>query len=351
MTRQLQGSWMAHFWKLVSILLVSFPISTHAGVFDLLTKSNNKPIVLDEKSDFRSVLAQSARENNPQFNPRNELIERIGISAFQIHFVTDSSLSQTKKNIGSGREARASVEYKLEAPSPEIYQVITDQLLEQFQSELRSRGYEIIPAEELQLDADFAKRLSSTENIKNREAGFFTKNGAIVVNARGTADTFGIMQGATEMHLAERFGKGSAMLKVRLQINFASLEEMGFLERAVAAADAGISHKVGLTLDTTPDSASPSQISMATSSGLWPRPLMLPIYMNQAIAKKLTKLNESNTEAAIGFLMSLSGGSSRGSRYVVTPADDYQQQLEDGLKLVMKVLAESVPVRQAATKP
>ena len=49
--------------------------------------------------------------------------------------------------------------------------------------------------------------------------------------------------------------------------------------------------------------------------------------------------------------MSLSGGSSRGSRYVVTPADDYQQQLEDGLKLVMKVLAESVPVRQAATKP
>ena len=26
-------------------------------VFDLLTKSNNKPIVLDEKSDFRSVLS------------------------------------------------------------------------------------------------------------------------------------------------------------------------------------------------------------------------------------------------------------------------------------------------------
>ena len=154
--------------------------------------------------------------------------------------------------------------------------MITDQLFEQFQSELRSRGYEIIPAEELQLDADFAKRLSSTENIKTAKQDSSPRMVRLLSTLEVQLTHSGIMQGATEMHLAERFGKGSAMLKVRP-------DQFRITEDGLSGARRGgcrrghFAHKAGLTLDTTPDSASPSQISMATSSGLWPRPLMLPI--------------------------------------------------------------------------
>lgn len=315
----------------------------HAGILDYLTKSNDKPIVLDASSDMKKTMALAIKESDPIFKTRGDKITKIGISAFQVRFITDSSLSQTKKNIGSGNEVRAAVQYKLEVPPLEVYQRVTDQMRAQLEEEIRARGYEIIPAEKLAEDSGFAQKVSSTPNVSNNEAGFFSKTGEIVVHAKGTADTFGIMQGANEMRLAERFGSGAAMLKVSLLVNFASMEEMGFVDRALAGADAGIKHKVGLSIDAIPASNSPSHLALGTPLGVWPMPIRSKIYLNNPIAKNVEKLNESTSEAAIGFLKSLAGGTSSGTRYLVTPADDYEAQLTSGLGLSMKLLSESLP--------
>ncbi len=323
-------------------LLLGVWTSSHAGILDML-KGSDKPIVLERTSDMKKTMALAIKESDPVFKVRGDKITKIGISAFQVKFITDSSLSQTRKNIGSGNEVRAAVQYKLEVPPIEVYQRITDQMRAQLETELRDRGYEIIAAEKLMENAEFGPKIRNTPSLTSSEAGFFSKTGEITVHATGTADTFGIMQGAAEMHLAESFGSGTAMLKVKLVVNFASMEEMGFTDRALAGADAGIKHKVGLSIEADSASNSPSNLALGTPLGLWPMPIRSRIFMNNPIAKKVDKLNESTSEAAIGFLKSLAGGTSQGTRYLVTPADDYEAQMSEGLKLVMSLCAETLP--------
>lgn len=336
----MQKKWLQT--TLVGFLLVSTWTNAHAGILDML-KAKDKPIVLERDSDMRKTMALAIKESDPIFHVRGDKITKVGISAFQVKFITDSSLSQTRKNIGSGNEVRAAVQYKLELPPIEVYQRITDLMRTQLENELRERGYEIISTEKLVEDTDFAAKVRNTPSLTNSEPGFFSKSGEITVHASGTADTFGIMQGAAEMHLAEKFGSGAAMLKVKLVVNFASMEEMGFVDRALAGADAGIKHKVGLSIEADSASNSPSHLALGTPLGVWPMPIRSRIFMTNPIAKQVEKLNESTSEAAIGFLKSLAGGSSHGTRYLVTPADDYEAQMSEGLKLVMSLFAETLP--------
>lgn len=330
----------------VSILLfLSGQTPVAAGLFGDLLKPADKPVVLDEKSDPKQILASAVKEKDPALSIRGDRLKRVGISALQITFVTDSSLSQTKKRIGIGTsgEARANVNYKLEAPSPAVYQAVVDRMRVDLEKAIAARGYEVISPDALMADSEFAAKVANTPQARSNDPGFFSGRGDIIVNAKGTADTFGVMQGVAEMKLAERLGAGVGLIKVQLQVNFAALEEMGFADRALSGADAGVKHKIGLSVDSNGQSNSPSQLTLSTSLGGWPRPLLSTIYLPNPIAKDVKQLGESKTDAAIGFLKSLAGGSSTGASYVVTPADDYAEQLGGGLSLVAKVLAEALP--------
>ena len=108
---------------LVIGLVLGLQLPANAALFGDLLKTEEKPIVLDEKSDPRQVLVSAAKDKEPALSVRGDKIKRIGVSALQVTFVTDSSLSQTKKRVGLGAtgEARANVNYKLEAPAPSVY--------------------------------------------------------------------------------------------------------------------------------------------------------------------------------------------------------------------------------------
>ena len=92
-------------------LLLGVWTSSHAGILDML-KGSDKPIVLERTSDMKKTMALAIKESDPVFKVRGDKITKIGISAFQVKFITDSSLSQTRKNIGSGNEVRAAVQFR-----------------------------------------------------------------------------------------------------------------------------------------------------------------------------------------------------------------------------------------------
>lgn len=321
----------------------------HAGLLDLL-KPAEKPLVLTAQSDFTAAMTQAAQAPAPQLKIRGEAPPRLGISSFEVRYITDNSVSQTRRSIGIGatREARASVQYQLEAPGPEVYQALTDGMLAELREQLVARGYQMLSAEEMQADTDYAARLAATPRATQREPGFLSKTGEVLTFGSGTAEAGSLMMGMADIRRAERMGNDVGFIKVILVVDFASLQEMGLGERIGSGADAGVKAHLGLAIAAEPASNSPSQLHLFTSLGGMPLPLRSTVYLEQPIAKAVTALGESSSEAAIGFLKALAGGSSRGARYRVTPADDYAEQMAAGLKLVARMLAESLPMRASA---
>ncbi len=341
---------LAH-WKLLGLLALSASLCApaHAGLLDLL-KPAEKPLVLTAQSDFTAAMTQAAQSPAPQLKIRGEAPPRLGISSFEVRYITDNSVSQTRRSIGVGptREARASVQYQLEAPGPEVYQALTDGMLAQLREQLAARGYQLLSTEEMQADADFAAKLAATPRATQREPGFFARSGEVLTFGSGTIEASGVMMGMSDIRRAERMGNDIGFIKVILVVDFASLQEMGLGERISSGADAGVKAKVGLAIAAEPASNSPSQLHLFTSLGGMPLPLRSTIYLEQPIAKSITAVSESSGEAAIGFLKALAGGSSRGARYRVTPADDYAEQMAAGLQLVARMLAEALPMRASA---
>lgn len=318
----------------------------HAGLLDLV-RGSDPPLVVQDDSDLTAALQRALDEKNVTVSPR-ESVRRVGISAFEVRFVTDSSLTQTKRRMGLGTtgDSRASVAYQLQAPSPEVYQALTDQLRDAMEKAIAERGYEVVGAATLGQDADFAAKVAATPAAAKADPSFFSRTGAIVVHATGTADTFGFMGDATEMHLSGRLGPDVALLKIRLVVNFASMEEMGFAERAANGGGAGIEHQVGLTVDGTHESDELSRLVMVTPSGGWPRTFRRTVQLPDPIAKEVKKADIGNGERALGVLRTLMGSSGSSVKYVVTPADDYAARLQAGLTRVVRMMAVSLaPVR------
>ncbi|MDM4767637.1 hypothetical protein [Pelomonas sp. SE-A7] len=334
---------------LLTLALAIGSTPAHAGLFDLL-KPTEKPLVLTEQSDFAAAMSQTAQKPVPQLTLRDKTPPRLGISSFEVRYITDNSVSQTKRSIGIGqtREARASVQYQLEAPGPDVYQALTDGMQAQLRELLTARGYQLLSNEEMLADAEFAAQVAATPRAAQREPGFFSKSGEVLTFGSGTVDGGRFMMGMSDIKRAERLGPDVGFLKIILVVDFASLQEMGLGERISAGADAGVKAKVGLAIATEPAGNSPSQLHMFTSLGGVPVPLMRTIYLEQPIAKSVTAMGESTSEAAIGFLKALAGGGSKGARYKVTPADDYAEQMAAGLKLVARMLAEALPMRASA---
>lgn len=127
----------------VSILLfLCSQLPVAVGLLGDLLKPADKPVVLDDKSDLKQILASVVKEKAPALSIRGDRLKRVGVSALGITFVTDSSRSQTKKRIGIGTsgEARANVNYKLEAPSPAFYQAIVNRMRVDLEKAVAARG-------------------------------------------------------------------------------------------------------------------------------------------------------------------------------------------------------------------
>ena len=143
-------------------------------------------------------------------------------------------------------------------------------------------------------------------NVSNNEAGFFSKTGEIVVHAKGTADTFWHYARRERCVWPERFGQRRCHAKSQPVDQLASMEKWASSIVHWREQMKFSKHKVKTSID-----AIPPQIAQATSAGhhsVYGLCRYSKIYLNNPIAKNVEKLNESTSEAAIGFLKSAHGG-------------------------------------------
>lgn len=315
------------------------------GLFDKITGGDKpKTLVLEDGSDLPAQLVEALNDGNPfaRVSIAEQKLRRVAISGFQIKFLTNTAQSSVRKNLGGG-DSRAAVAYRLEGVTPEQMQALTDQARQALEQQLQARGYELVSAEELLADPDFARLASEAAQARVSDPNLLSTAGLVTVNAKGAADLFGVMGMTRVMGLSERLN--ALMLNVKLVLNFASLEEMGWLDRAKAGADSGVSHQVRLSIDTRQNgSGEESGLWIVSSRGLQnPYPLRRKVYLPSAFAKEVRKLESSKTEAALGFLASLAGGGSVSASYLVVAADDYAERVAHDLGLVDRLLAEALP--------
>lgn len=323
------------------------PLSAQAGLFQALTGGDKgKTIVLEEGGDMSAALVDAVNDGNPfaKVSIGDQALRKVAISAFQVKFVTDSAVSQTKaSSFGSTSTSRTSVAYRLEGPTPEQLQAITERAREQFAQLLVQRGYELLPPETLLADADFAALAARAGEAQVNSAGLLSSSGVVVTQARGTADLFGVMGMTKVMGLSDKLQ--ALMLNVKLVVNFASLEEMGWADRVTKGAASGVNHEVRLSIDTQQD-------GQGESSGLWivtgaglknPYPFRRKVYLPSPFAKEVRKLEKSGGEVALGVLSTLLGNSSQSSSYLVVAAEDYPERVAHDLELVDRMMAEALP--------
>jgi hypothetical protein len=346
MTAGRAPAWAA---ALAVCLLAGAAGPANAGLLGALTGGDKpKTLVLEEGSDMAAALVEAVNDGNPfaKVSIGDQTLRKVAISAFQVKYVTDSSVAQTKSSsFGSSSTSRSAVAYKLEGPTPEQLQAITEQARERFVQLLAERGYEVLPPEALLADASFAALAGDGAGAQVKGAGLLSADGVVVTRARGTADLFGIMGMTKVMGLSDRLQ--ALMLNVKLVVNFASLEEMGWADRVAKGAASGVTHEVRLSVDTRQTNGGGGE-----ESGLWvvtgagvknPYPLRRKVYLPSPFAKEVRKLEKSTGEVAFGVLSSLMGNSAQSSSYLVVAADDYPERVAHDLGLVDQMLAEALP--------
>lgn len=316
--------------------LVFTPAARAGGLLQSLLKGSDKPLVLDASTDLPATVKLAFQKPSSLDEVRGTPPARLAVSAFQIRFVTDSGFTSRRGN------ASSSVDYQLEVPPLELFQRVADTMRGQLEAALKQRGYTLLPADALLADAEFARGVAETPKAVEQGPSLLTRNGTIEVNATGGADTFGVMQGAAEMKLAERLGGDVALVKVQLKLDFASLQEMGLVE---AAGGSGVKSQVGLSLFSEGQGFSSNGVTVVTPAGAVPNSLMKPVYLTQPIAKSVEKMAQSTSQAVTGFLSSLAGGQAGANRYKVVPADDYEAQLVGAGGQIARLLAATFPAR------
>ncbi len=318
-----------------------------AGLLGALTGGDKpKTIVLEDGSDMGAALVEALNDGNPfaKVGVGEQSLRKVAISAFQVKYVTDSAVAQSKaSSFGSSNTSRTAVAYKLEGPTPEQLQAVTERARERLAQLLAERGYEVLPPEALLADANFAALADAAAAAQVKTTGLLGADGAVVTHAKGTADLFGIMGMTKVMGLSDRLQ--ALMLNVKLVVNFASLEEMGWMDRVAKGAASGVSHEVRLSIDTRQGGGGEeSGLWVVTGAGLKnPYPLRRKVYLPSPFAKEVRKLEKSTGEVAFGVLSSLMGNSAQSSSYLVVAADDYPERVGHDLGLVDQMLAEALP--------
>lgn len=316
-----------------------------AGLLGALTGGDKpKTIVLEEGSDMGAALVEAINDGNPfaKVSIGEQSLRKVAIGGFQVKYITDSSVAQTKsRSFGSDKTSRTAVAYRLEGPSPEQLQAITDGARERFAQLLAERGYDVLAPEAVLADAGFAPLAAEAAAAQVKTTGLLRSDGAVVTHARGTADLFGMMGPAKAMGLSDRLQ--ALILNVKLIVNFASLEEMGWMDRVAKGAASGVTHEVRLSVGNSPGTEE-SGLWVVTGAGVKnPYPLRRKVYLPSPFAKEVRKLEKTTGEVAFGVLSSLMGNSAQSSSYLVVAADDYPERVGHDLGLVDRMLAEALP--------
>lgn len=346
MNRKIRTAGRAPVWAAVLVCLLAGAAGpAQAGLLGALTGGDKpKTVVLEEGSDMGAALVEAINDGNPfaKVSVGEQSLRKVAISAFQVKYITDSSMAQTKaRSFGSDKTSRTAVAYRLEGPTPEQLQAITDRTRDRFAQLLAERGYEVLPPETLLADPGFAPLVAEAAAAQVKGGSLLSADGSIVTHARGTADLFGMMGPAKAMGMSDRLQ--ALMLHVKLIVNFASLEEMGWMDRVAKGAASGVTHEVRLSVGNSPGNEE-SGLWVITGVGLKnPYPLRRKVYLPSPFAKEVRKLEKSTGEVAFGVLSTLMGNSAQSSSYLVVAADDYPDRVSHDLELVDRMLAEALP--------
>lgn len=128
---------------------------------------------------------------------------RVGISSFQVEFITSSSVSAQTSGFGGYGRASVSGYYTLGGVGPEDFQAVTDALHRHFSESLMARGYTVLGAGELGASATHA--LASAKAATSPAANAKGREKSLVVSATGVP----LIRYAGEQPLQ---GEGSAAL-------------------------------------------------------------------------------------------------------------------------------------------
>lgn len=329
---------------LLALVFIAFLLAArgaHAqGLFGMLRGGPKEPILLEDSTEWKAAAADAFGKR-----PDDGKVRKLAISAFRINFITDTTKGQT---IG---KSDASMSYQLEVLPATVYQAITDRTRDAFVAALKERGIEVLPQDALLADADFAARAAEAAKPQVREANVLRNTGSIVVNASGTADNWGVMGKVHEMKLAEKAGDGVGLVGVNVFLTFATLEQMGWFERATSRTTegervgAGVKGALGLSLASDENgNGGASEISLSVPTGNYPMKMHRVLGLKQPFAKS-TENATTGADVAAGVLGALLGRNSATSRTLVKPADDYEQQVSAGLAQAMRVFAEQLAPR------
>lgn len=232
-------SWLAAFG-----LLVTLPVTNaHAGLLDKLTDSGPKRVELNESTD-KSAAYKDAFTPKGMFGKAPAAVsssnKKVVIAGFQVEFATEQKAIQHGNGVGAGLASTTDVIYTLKGVSDTQLQSVTDKLYAAFVTELKGRGYEVLPTSAL-AETGYKESLQKANQAPvHHERGAAldlvitptekeVDNASVVVTARDTApDVFsrflsGIGPGPRAADALQ-----AHVVHLRLKVNFARFEETGW---------------------------------------------------------------------------------------------------------------------------
>lgn len=226
-----------------ALALTAFVGPANAGLLDKLTDSGPKYVELNDSSSLATSFKDAFTPKGP-FSKIPEISaksnKKVAVAGFQVEFATEQKGISRGNGIAAGMASTTDVVYTLKGTSDAQLQSIADNLHSLFVGQLKSKGYEIVPMNEL-LNTGYKDSLAKANQPPMRhERGaaidlIFTPtekevdNASIIVTAKDTApDVFARYTGGFGPGPGAADSLQANIVHMRVKVNFARFSETGF---------------------------------------------------------------------------------------------------------------------------
>lgn len=324
-------------------LLAALPAA--AGLFD----KEPKPVVLEAQGnraeEFKQLVGDgSAFEKTAKLATPGPA--QVAIGKIRINFATQTSAASTQTSWGSSRWASAYVDYKLLGVKPEVVQSIADNFYTDLVKLLASRGFAVLPQDQLMANAEFAAAVAQTKSPVATE-GMMSNTASVTAFAKQTAQFSGMFDGRLGYVALSKALNNPLVLELDFTVDFADFKKDGHGGTSIIGASASVEHKPMLFVKSGFVRAYSGVDGIEGSRGVdfpFKEKVILPGYIAASVEKKAT----SGTDVALSVLSALAGNASRSSTYEVTPVDDLPEAVGKSLLPFAEVIANALPRSAAA---
>lgn len=341
----------------IAAALVSLVVLTGPAAQAALGGGGGKPkaVALNDASDLSQVYELAVTP--PKFTKYFKPSKRIAITSFRVKLSSGAEQSSTRRSfLGGGGTSSSTLAFELQGLTPATAQSIADHLYEEYVKLLAARGYEVVPASELEANADYRKLVG--KGTSGRESGGTLSGNAALVGVAKAAnfDVGGFQMGSIKTEQNLSVALNAMVLHVNLGVNFASLKELSWFEVKTAGcvvdesgqcSQLGAGMKGELRQSLAPAGADTSQVTTNVDvitqwtfdQYLLKSTVVLPAEVIDSVEKK----PETAGGAAAKLLGGLSGNNSSSTTYTVKVTSDYEEKVTHDLKRVLEMLSVGLP--------